>query len=140
LRRISYWLSGGDGSPLGLARQEVKIETSDDALSTVPPDIPDEPSYVIAEEVRSLNFQYFDGTNWQDSWDGTALGGSDGMTPLGPPMAIAITIGLVPPSTEKRGGKEPELKYYRHVVALPSANGALFQQLSNSTSTTVTSP
>ena len=48
--------------------------------------------------MRSLNFQYFDGTDWQDSWDSTALG-PDGVTPLGSPLAIAVTIGIAPQHT-----------------------------------------
>jgi prepilin-type N-terminal cleavage/methylation domain-containing protein len=142
VRRITYWLSGDTGAPLGLARQELKVETSSDALSSIPPDVPDEQSYVIAEQVRSVQFQYFDGTNWQDSWDGTALGGADGQTPQGPPVAIAITLGIVPPSAASRGGKvEPVM--YRHVVALPAANFGSYQQITTtvpSTSSSTTTP
>ena len=93
LRRVSYWLPGGQDSPMGLARQEVPLVTSDDALQNLPPGIDNEASYVIADEVRSLNFQYFDGTNWQDSWDST-VAGNDGVTPIGSPVAIAVTIGV----------------------------------------------
>src|SRR5207253_5723580 len=71
LRRITYWLAGGGDRPLGLARQEIKLVTSDDLMSAVPPGLPDEPSYVVAEEVKSLAFSYFDGNTWQDAWDGT---------------------------------------------------------------------
>lgn len=92
--------------------------TSDDA-SVLPPDIPNEDSYVEAPEVQNLTFSYFDGTNWQDSWDGTTTG-SDGVTPIGPPMAVAITIDIASPS-----GK---VKTYRHVVSLMTANGATVQQ------------
>ena len=56
LRRVSYWLAGGDGSPTGLARQEIPLVTSDDALQNLPPGIDNEDSYVIADEVRSLKF------------------------------------------------------------------------------------
>lgn len=125
LRRITYWLAGGEGAPLGLARQEVKVATSDDALNSMPPDIPDEASYVVAEEVRSLSFSYFDGSAWQDSWDGTAAG-SDGQTPQGPPVLIAIVIGVAVPGKGKGG--EPVIKQYRHVVAVQAANGAAAQQ------------
>jgi hypothetical protein len=119
-RRISYWLAGEASTPLGLARQELKLVTSDDATA-MPPNVPDEASYVIAEEVKSLTFQYFDGNGWQDSWDGTAAG-ADGSTPKGPPLAIAITIGVA----ESTAGAESQanLKLYRHVVAIPTANGA----------------
>jgi hypothetical protein len=132
LRRVSYWLAGGADSPLGLARQEVTAVTSDQAMADVPPGIADEASMVIAEEVKSLKFSYFDGNSWQDTWDGTAAG-PDGSTPLGPPLAIAITLGIASPSS---GAGEPEqpLKLYRHVVPIVTANGAT--QLTTGGSTT----
>jgi prepilin-type N-terminal cleavage/methylation domain-containing protein len=121
LRRISYWLvDGGDGAS-GLARQEVKLVTSDDAMSAIPPDIADPQQFVVAEEVKSLKFSYFDGTSWQDSWDGTTIG-ADSVTPIGPPAAIAIEIGI-----SFRGS--PNLKQYRHVVAILPANGLAQQSL-----------
>ena len=110
LRRVSYWLMDG-----GLARQEIAQVTSDDTAQ-LPPSVPnDEASYIIAPEVKSLEFQYFDGTNWQTSWDGTQPG-PDGMTPQGPPVAVAFTIGIKPPNAAR-------VKVYRHVVAIQTANG-----------------
>jgi prepilin-type N-terminal cleavage/methylation domain-containing protein len=129
-RRISYWLAGNAGSPLGLARQELKLVTSDDATA-VPPDVPDEASHVIAEEVRSLTFQYFDGTSWQDTWDGTQSG-ADGVTPLGPPAAIAVTVGIADPGAGPEG--QSNVKLFRHVVAIPTANGATQAATNTSTS------
>ena len=108
LRRVSYWLAGGgSGNPLGLARQEVTMVTSDQAMADVPPGIANEESMVIAEEVKSLTFSYFDGSSWQDTWDGTTAG-SDGTTPVGPPMLIAITIGIAaPPSGNPSSADAP---------------------------------
>ncbi len=111
LRRISYWLVDG----VGLARQEFLQVTSDDEFNLVPPNVPNEASYVIAEEVKSVTFSYFDGQAWQDTWDGTEVG-SDLQTPIGPPVAIAITLGLALPGS-------PDVKNYRHVVYIPAANG-----------------
>jgi hypothetical protein len=114
LRRITYWLaSSGNG---GLARQELKIVTSDD-LNSIPPDgLPqDESTYILAEEVKNLAFSYFDGANWTDTWDGTTPG-NDGTTPIGPPAAIAVEVGVQFPGTK-------EIKKYRHVIAIPAANG-----------------
>ena len=111
LRRITYWLMGGKG----LARQELAQVTSDDAAS----DPPDDPSLVIAGEVADLEFSYFDGTAWQDSWDGTTLG-PDGQNPIGPPVAVAINLTL---STPDHRGK----KTYRRVVLIQTANGTPLQ-------------
>jgi hypothetical protein len=122
LRRITYWLAS---SGSGLARQEVKLVTSDDATNNMPPNIGDETPFILAPEVRSLSFSYFDGTSWQDTWDSTAMG-ADGITPMGSPRAIAITIGVAQPPA--RQGAEPVIKTTRHVVAIVTANGATQQQ------------
>jgi Tfp pilus assembly protein PilV len=127
LRRISYWLPDGQDSTTGLARQEVPLVTSDDALQNLPPGIDSESSYVIADEVRELNFQYFDGTNWQDTWDSTTPG-ADGVTPIGSPCAIAVTISVARP------GANGNVKSYRHVIAIQTANGTTAQQTQSSTS------
>ena len=121
LRRVSYWLAGGS-TPIGLARQEVTMVTSDQAMADVPPSIPDEASMVIAEEVKSLTFSYWDGTTWQDSWDGTAPG-ADGSTPVGPPVAIAVTLGIATPGPDGLTNANQPLKLHRHVVFLATANG-----------------
>lgn len=131
LRRVSYWLAGG-GNPLGLARQEVTMVTSDQAMADVPPSIPDEASKVIAEEVKSLSFSYWDGSAWQDTWDGTTPG-ADGSTPVGPPLAIAVTLGIASPSSESATNAEPPVKLYRHVVAIPTANGSTLPATSGTT-------
>jgi len=117
LRRISYVLD----SDRGLLRQEIKLATSDDALNAPSPMLDDGYTSVLAEEVKSIQFQYWDGSNWQDSWDGTQPG-ADGSTPQGPPLAIAITVGIALTSDSRYGGGQV-VKQYRHVVALPTANG-----------------
>jgi len=122
VRRITYWLAGGSGSPLGLARQEIKQATSDDAQNSMTADIPDEGSLVIADEVQSVAFRYFDGTSWQDSWDGTQADTSGAS--IGPPQAVEITVSILPPNSGSSTGASPGLKTYRHVVAIPTANGA----------------
>ena len=103
--------------PGGLARQEVKVITSQDITNLMPPDLPDDAYQVLAPEVRSFTFSYFDGTDWQDSWDSTTLG-ADGVTPIGPPRLVAITIGLLKPN-----GSDDDLDMRRHVISIPTANG-----------------
>lgn len=122
LRRITYWLSGDSNAPGGLARQEITIATTDISNAPLPPGLPDESTFVIAPEVQSLQFSYFDGTNWNDSWDGT-IPGANGKSPLGPPVAIAITVGIVMPGTDLKSTTNPPLQSYRHVVAIATANG-----------------
>jgi prepilin-type N-terminal cleavage/methylation domain-containing protein len=117
LRRISYWL--GDG---GLCRMEAKIITSQEALSETLPS--DDANYRIAPEVKSVEFSYFDGEGWVDSWNSTKLDEEgDGVTPIGPPRAIAVKIGFLPPPSSD-GTQETELKYLRHVIVIPTGGGA----------------
>jgi hypothetical protein len=125
MRRVVYWLAPGEG----LARQEIGPVTSDDAQNgNVPSGAPDPSTrQLLAKEVRSLQFRYFDGTDWKDSWDGTQPG-PDGMTPIGPPVLVEITIGLELPNSD-------QTKTYKHVVSIPTANGVNAQQQSNSTDT-----
>jgi prepilin-type N-terminal cleavage/methylation domain-containing protein len=125
LRRVVYWLAGSD-SAHGLARMEVKQATSDDAQNMMS-NLTDDPAFIMASEVTSLNFSYFDGSAWQDSWDGTTAG-PDGVTPVGPPVAIAITVTIASPDGKRE-------KTYRHVVVIPTANGT-----PASTTATTTNP
>jgi hypothetical protein len=115
LWRVSWWLVGDAGSASGLARQEVKVVTSDDATN-LPPGIDNEESFILASEVKSVLFEYFDGTNWNETWDSTEMG-ADGVTPKGSPVAIRVTMELArPDSPDQR-------KTYARVLVLPSANG-----------------
>ena len=116
LRRIMYWVTSD-----GLYRYQVKGITFQDALITDPP-TGDLSGYMMAPEVKSVEFSYFDGTNWNDSWDSTLITGADGVTPQGSPRAIAVKVGMAPLGA-KDGDKPGELKYYRHVIAITSANG-----------------
>ncbi len=138
-RRISYWLAGGGSN--GLARQEVQPVTSDDTLQNIPPSsVEDENSFIIAEEVKSLTFSYWGvqgqvggqvgEPTWNDSWDCTQVG-ADGVTPIGPPIAVAIEIGLPVP-----GNPDAPPKIYRHVVYIMATNGAT--PLNSTTGTTGT--
>jgi prepilin-type N-terminal cleavage/methylation domain-containing protein len=129
LRRVTWWLADGPGGS-GLARQEVKLATSDDALNAPAPDLSDGYSKLVAREVKSLTFQYFDVNQqaWVDSWDGTQAG-PDGTTPIGPPAAISITVEIALPNADG----EPVQKTFRHIVALPTANGAQSQTTTTST-------
>jgi hypothetical protein len=90
---------------------------------------------LVAREVKSLTFQYFDVNqqSWMDSWDGTQPG-PDGVTPIGPPAAISIVVEIALPNSDG----EPVRKTFKHIVALPTANGV--QSQTTSTTTGGTSP
>jgi prepilin-type N-terminal cleavage/methylation domain-containing protein len=139
IRRITYWLTN-----TGLARQEVSRVTADDDDSALPPNVVDESRYIFAEDVVGLTFQYFDGTTWTDTWDGSTLG-ADGKTPIGPPRLIQITLTIRYAGTQ---GGEAKEKTFVHSVAIGAANAQPTQAgatgttpgSSSSSSTTGTSP
>lgn len=114
VRRITYWMAADN---LGMCRQEIRLATAQEALVPGPPG-GDVKNYLLAPEIKSMEFRYFDGTDWADSWDSTALG-DDGVTPIGAPRAVEVRLGVLPP-----GGKDgDELKYHRHVILIKTANG-----------------
>jgi prepilin-type N-terminal cleavage/methylation domain-containing protein len=110
LRRITYWVTDA-----GLARNE-SLEVTDDTGAAVAA-LVDDPGQVLAPEVKTLQFRYFDGTNWLEYWDGT-LPGPDGVTPQGPPRAVEVTVGV-----GVADDPAVPLKTVRHVIAIPTANG-----------------
>ncbi len=112
LRRISYWMA-----PEGLAVQELDNATSND-MNSFPPDVPVGSYKILAPEVKDVLFEFFDGNSFQPQWDGTQPG-SDGVTPVGPPSAIRITLTF-----NRKGGDDmpDEQAKYEHVVAIPAGN------------------
>ncbi|MEZ6057859.1 MAG: prepilin-type N-terminal cleavage/methylation domain-containing protein [Planctomycetaceae bacterium] len=82
-------------------------------------------SQVIAPEVIGLRFQYFDGIDWQETWDSTEMGRL--------PNAVSIELGMrrsvsLPddlPEEKLTPGERASfttiVEWYRQVVALPLA-------------------
>ena len=106
---------GGNAVDGGLARQEIARVTADDDGSRLPPDIDNAEAFVLAPEVASMQFQFFDGAAWVDTWDGT-MPGDDGATPIGPPRAVKVILGI------RSASNRDVIKNYQHVVAIQSAN------------------
>jgi type II secretory pathway component PulJ len=108
VRRICYFWTES-----GLARQEILMVTSEQ-VDDLPTEV-DENSKILADEVKDFEVRYFDGTAWQESWDGSEPG-PDGKTPKGPPLAIEISVSLAVPGLD-------DLKTHKHVIAFPAAPG-----------------
>jgi hypothetical protein len=104
---VIYWLGSSSN---GLCREEDTWITSDTVEDSTQPDTGNESNYVIAPEVTNLQFEYFDGTNWNDTWDGSTYL-TDGVTVMGPPMAIRVHIWIAT-------GKGDESKEYQKVIAI----------------------
>ena len=112
IKRITYWVPG-EGR--GLARWESSQVTSPEVVSTsiLPTDVD---QYIVAPEVRSIQFSYSDGTlgYWTNFWDSRSLS-YDNSTPQGPPRAVKIEV-------EMDFGDGKTTRRYSQVVALPTAN------------------
>ncbi|VTS06174.1 prepilin-type N-terminal cleavage/methylation domain-containing protein [Tuwongella immobilis] len=133
VRRVSYWLtSAAEG---GLARQEEVWLTSESLRNNFDPDFASELDRIMAPEVTSASFEYYDGTDWVDSWDGSTPG-DDGVTPMGPPRAIAVTLTFQFPSSPLSATATPTTKTIRHVIVLPTAPGTAAPAASESGSGT----
>lgn len=91
-------------------------------------------SELLAEEVASVQFRYFDGLEWVTAWDSAARGAL--------PQAVEITVELKFEDQSKGVGLNKKTvvdvsRKYRHVVALPLAASHLQATVdANSTSTT----
>jgi prepilin-type N-terminal cleavage/methylation domain-containing protein len=117
LRRITYWL-GANG---GLCRQERPWVTADGVRNSVDPDLTyGEENDSIAPEVTDVTFEYFDGSGWAGSWDGSILG-PDGVTPQGPPRAVRAKLVLTFPAS--RGGQQPIERTVTQVIPIRAAPG-----------------
>jgi prepilin-type N-terminal cleavage/methylation domain-containing protein len=117
VRRVVYWMTDW-----GLARQELPWVTAEQLQNSTDPLIEDgkeERDYVISEEVTKLAIEYWDGTTWQETWDGRTLN-SDGVTLLGPPMAIRVRFTLNVPGPNP--GETVE-KVFQHTINVRSAAG-----------------
>ncbi len=122
--RVNYWLISNGADTVGLARQEIKQATSNDIDLQVT-DIDNPNQYLISDEVKNILFEYFDGTTWQPQWDGTALGGPNMNTPIGPPMAIRVTLTLRRNTRQTQTASDyPDdaTNTYVHVIPLPTSN------------------
>ena len=68
---------------------------------------------VIAPEVVDLQFEYFDGVNWQIEWS------SDTYEEL--PLAIRISLSMINPDLPADADQESAVRTFTHIVRLPMA-------------------
>lgn len=113
---IQYWLVGGN-NPLGLARREIRRSLVDGDAAEM--NMAGSEDYIIAREVKKIEFAYFSGSGWESSWDSVSTDNED-QFPKGPPAAIRVKFTL---ETVTRGGGKPIRTEFEHVIAIPTANG-----------------
>lgn len=133
LKRVA-WMVMLDGAPQansldpaadamgGLYRREVDRAVS--AFSREPdmPSSPDQYSRLLATEVISLQFRYFDGENWKTEWESASVGGY----PLAVEVRLLLDPDRSPDAPPRPGGQNntPDFenaRLFRTVVHLPVA-------------------
>jgi hypothetical protein len=142
IRQITYQMgTGPDGTP-GLVRQEVLMTQADDGTGNMLQNLgQDVPFQLLSSEVQDIQFRYLDNNSqtgdngWVENWPsdasdvtaGTVPTYTTGGSPLGPPLAIEITLRIRPKSSGADDG-DADLTY-RHVIPILAANGPSLQTL-----------
>jgi prepilin-type N-terminal cleavage/methylation domain-containing protein len=111
-RQVIYKFVSGRG----LYRAERPWVTADNLSLDLDPDAPE--SVLLADEVADFLVEFSDGTSWTGSWDGT-VPGPDGVTPLGPPRAVRVTLTL----QIATGRGDPIKKTVAQVIPVRAAPG-----------------
>ncbi len=97
----------------GFARRSIDLYAFDAATDTL------DSEHVLAPEITELQFAYFDGTAWLDSWDSREIGGL--------PSAVRVTFGLWQAPSKKSkgyqyqgGGATASVEHIFHIpLAIP---------------------
>ncbi len=98
--RVSYGLTDAEGRRAVARRLTVNLLAPEEQQ-------PEEE--ILCDNVLALNFRYFDGADWYDTWDSTAAGDSL-------PVAVEATVVLEVPGREE--GEE-----FRRIFTLEQAGG-----------------
>ena len=109
--KLVRYSSSSDTNTAGIYRNEEALVESRTAKSAsvvveVEPSKKPEP---LSDEIRYVNFRYWDGAKWLEAWDGVNL-----------PLGVEISLGFEPPVANEQGVLEGEV--FRRVVYLPGGN------------------
>jgi hypothetical protein len=111
----------------GLVRREMDRAVTRYAAEQGTLNLADQPGELLAPEVVTVEFRYYDGTQWLTEWDSATLGGL--------PMAVEVAIAMVsdPSLTEMVtsgslfdlvGIEQENYSVYRLLIQLPAAVAA----------------
>jgi type II secretory pathway pseudopilin PulG len=115
LKLVSYRLEAPDGTNvLGLARDEEPLIVKRQILSAETDLVETNASTnvdlrPVVQEIRFLQFRYWTGTNWMDSWNSSAL-----------PQGVEVSLGSEP-ATNGMDLAEYPAEIYRRVIYLPGS-------------------
>ena len=133
VKTVAYYLTAGQASGGGLARRSINQAVAQWATENGNIASLDDSAQLIAPEVSSLEFRYFDGLEWLAEWDSSL----DGGLPLAVEILIAIgrpgqTAGQRNFSIQAAEPASDEL-VYRMVVSIPAAQANSSQSSSDFT-------
>jgi prepilin-type N-terminal cleavage/methylation domain-containing protein len=121
MTRTFYWIMRSGPKSMGLARAEIKQATANDV--DLDPTTLTDPKYIIAPEVKEIEFSYNDGRGgWQDTWDGETPV-EVGVPAPGPPAAIKIVLTIrrnLKTADDPDGDSDGPT--YTQIIALPTSN------------------
>ena len=108
-------VGGGRDSPGGLVRRRLDRVATGFALGGGGMSSLAATGQIIAPEVVSIAWAYWDGTVWSNTWD------SDELETL--PRAVRVTIGVRPPGSSGSAGDvdADDVRSFTHLVRLPAA-------------------
>lgn len=142
LQAVAYFVTGqGGGTLQSLSSQPGLARMAGDRLLMQMADQQGNSSMmtantkIMAPEVTSITFYYFDGTSWLTSWDSTSLAGL--------PKAVEVVIELAPlqGGTFKSGTltTAADSTVYRLVVSFPAGKPGTTSSTTTSSSSSSTS-
>jgi hypothetical protein len=137
IRQVTYQMGNNSNGEYGLTRQEVVMVQGDDGSGTMITTIgSDVSAQLLSSEVLDIEFRYLDNDpqngdgGWVENWPTDATDYnvfSDSRVPIGPPLAIEITMTIQPHSSDS--GRTFDPVTYRHVIPIICANGPSLQTL-----------
>jgi hypothetical protein len=120
VKNVTYYLYGesfssgageASSSNFGLIRREVDRASSVASSEQNQTGGLSEGDILLASEVKSIEFLYFDGSDWLDYWDSSVQGSL--------PSAVEITLKISRPP--KKNDPTPDPGVYRLVVSIPTS-------------------
>lgn len=116
LRRIVYW-RGANG---GLCREERPWVTADQIGNSTYPNRENEEAALVADHIVDVQFEYYDGTAWSTTWDGSGMSAT-GSGIAGPPRAVRVTLTFE--LTDPQRPQEPIYRTVSQIIPIRTAPG-----------------
>ncbi len=116
---VSYELQAAPAAPASAPGEGLRLVELTTRNLLAPGEAPVE-TRVICADVATLNFRYFDGSGWFDSWDSTQLGNLL-------PVAVEVTLELrereVSQDGQSSGTSAQQTRQLTRLITLPCATG-----------------